>query len=109
MLFVTEIVRVDVVACLVLVLLGLTRLVPSEQLFSGFSSDAVIALIGVMIISAGLERSGVVAKMAYYIMRLGGQNENKIRLYLMGMSGFCAGFLRSVSTVALLLPIISRI
>ena len=108
-LFVTEIVRVDVVACLVLVLLGLTRLVPSDKLFSGFSSDAVIALIGVMIISAGLERSGVVAKMAYYLMRLGGQSENRIRLYLMAVSGFCAGFLRSVSTVALLLPIITRI
>ncbi|MCS5712618.1 SLC13 family permease [Candidatus Berkiella aquae] len=108
-LFVTEVVRVDVVAFLVLVLLGLTRLVPSDALFSGFSSDAVIALIGVMIISAGLERSGVVAKMAYYIMRLGGSSENRIRLYLMGVSGFCAGFLRSVSTVALLLPIITRI
>lgn len=108
-LFVTELVRVDVVACLVLVLLGLTRLVPSELLFSGFSSDAVIALIGVMIISAGLERSGVVAKMAYYLMRLGGQSEGRIRLYLMAVSGFCAGFLRSVSTVALLLPIITRI
>lgn len=108
-LFVTELVRVDVVACLVLVLLGLTRLVPSDQLFSGFSSDAVIALIGVMIISAGLERSGVVAKIAYYLMRLGGSSESRIRLYLMAVSGFCAGFLRSVSTVALLLPIITRI
>lgn len=108
-LFVTEIVRVDVVACLVLVLLGLTKLVPSEELFSGFSSDAVIALIGIMIISAGLERSGVVAKLAFIIMRLGGSQEDRIRLLLMGVGGVCAGFLRSVSTVALLLPIVTRI
>lgn len=108
-LMVTEIVRVDVVACLVLVLLGLTRLVPSNELFQGFSSDAVIALIGVMIMSAGLERSGVVSKMAYYIMHFGGTNENRIRLLLMGVGGVCAGFLRSVGTVALLLPVIARI
>jgi di/tricarboxylate transporter len=108
-LFVTEIVRVDVVACLVLVLLGLTKLVPSHILFSGFSSDAVIALIGVMIMCAGLERSGVVAKMAHHIMRLGGSNENRIRLLLMGVGGFFAGFLRSVGTVALLLPVVMRI
>ncbi len=108
-LFVTEIVRVDVVACLVLVLLGLTKLVPSNQLFSGFSSDAVIALIGVMIMCAGLERSGVVAKIAHYVMRLGGSNENRIRLLLMSIGGFFAGFLRSVGTVALLLPVVMRI
>ncbi|MFI4937396.1 MAG: SLC13 family permease [Candidatus Berkiellales bacterium] len=108
-LFVTEMVRVDVVACLVLVLLGLTKLVPGEQLFLGFSSDAVISLIGVMIISAGLERSGVVAKMATWLMRLGGTNEGRIRLLLMGVGGFCAGFLRSVGTVALLLPVVARI
>lgn len=108
-LFLTEMVRVDVVACLVLVLLGLTKLVPSEQLFVGFSSDAVIALIGVMILSTGLERSGVVAKMAFWLMRLGRTNENRIRLLLMGVGGVCAGFLRSVGTVALLLPVVNRI
>ncbi len=108
-LFVTEIVRVDVVACLVLVLLGLTKLVPANQLFSGFSSDAVIALIGVMIMCAGLERSGVVAKLAHYMMRWGGLGENRIRLVLMGIGGFLAGFLRSVGTVALLLPVVMRI
>lgn len=108
-LFVTEIVRVDVVACLVLVLLGLTKLIPSEELFLGFSSDAVIALIGIMIISAGLERSGVVAKLAIIMMRLGGTKEERIRFILMAVSGICAGFLRSVGTVALLLPIVTRI
>ncbi|MBS0288911.1 MAG: anion permease [Proteobacteria bacterium] len=108
-LFVTEIVRVDVVACLVLVLLGLTKLVPSQLLFSGFSSDAVIALIGVMIMCAGLERSGVVAKITHYMMRLGGSDEGRIRLLLMGIGGFFAGFLRSVGTVALLLPVVMRI
>lgn len=108
-LFATEIVRVDVVACLVLVMLGLTKLVTTNVLFSGFSSDAVIALIGVMIISAGLERSGVVAKITSIIMRYGGKNENRLRFLLMSVSGICAGFLRSVGTVALMLPIVSRI
>lgn len=108
-LFLTEIFRVDVVACLVLVLLGLTKLVPNEKLFAGFSSDAVIALIGIMIISAGLERSGLVAKIATIMMRLAGHNEMRIRLMLMGMGGLCAGFFRSVGTVALFLPIVTRI
>lgn len=108
-LFLTEIVRVDVVALLVLVLLGLTNLVPNHILFSGFSSEAVIALIGIMILSAGLERTGIVAKMSYFIMRVGKSNENILRLMLMSVGGFCAGFLRSVGTVAIFLPVITRI
>jgi di/tricarboxylate transporter len=108
-LFATEMVRVDVVACLVLVLLGLTKLVPSNVLFSGFSSDAVIALIGVMILSAGLERSGVVSKLTEALIRLGGTNEQRISTYLMLIGGICSGFLRSVGVVALMLPVIMRI
>lgn len=108
-LFVTEFVRVDVVACLVLVLLGLTQLVPPDRLFLGFSSDAVISLIAIMIIGAGLERAGVIARLTDFILRYGGSNEHKIRILLMALSGLCAGFLRSVGTVALMLPVSTRI
>ena len=41
-MFLFERIRADVVALVVLVLLGLTRLVPPEQLFAGFSGNAVI-------------------------------------------------------------------
>lgn len=108
-LFVTEFVRADVVACLVLVLLGLTHLVPDDKLFAGFSSEAVISLIAIMIIGAGLERVGIVARVTDYILRYGGSSENKIRVLLMMVSGIFSGFLRSVGTVALLLPVTTRI
>jgi di/tricarboxylate transporter len=87
----------------------MTHLVPSDQLFLGFSSDAVISLIAVMIIGAGLERVGLIARVTDYILRYGGHNEGRIRLFLMGLSGICAGILRSVGTVALLLPVTIRI
>ena len=108
-LFLTEIVRVDVVACLVLVLLGLTKLVPSQLLFAGFSSEAVIALIGVMIISAGLERTASSLKCLTSLCALGKNNENRLRFMLMSVGGICAGFLRSVGTVAIFLPVVTRI
>ncbi len=57
-LSISNVIRVDVVAVLVLVALGITRLLPPEQLFSGFSSEAVMSLIAVMIIGAGLEKAG---------------------------------------------------
>ncbi|MFO1258257.1 MAG: SLC13 family permease [Gammaproteobacteria bacterium] len=108
-LFISDLVRVDVVACLIIVVLGLTKLLPNDLLFSGFSSEAVISLIGIMIIGQGLEKSGVVSKIALYMLRIGGMNEKLISLLLMGVGGVLAGFLRSVGSVALFLPVITRI
>lgn len=102
-------IRVDVVAVLVLVLLGITRLLPPDQLFSGLSSDAVISLIAVMIIGAGLEKSGVALRVARWILSIGREHPNKISLVLMTTSGLLAAFMRSFGTVALYLPIITRI
>ena len=63
-LFIFEVVRVDVAALVVLVILGLSSLIPdygglipSYQLFQGFSSNAVMSIIAVMIIGAGLDLS----------------------------------------------------
>lgn len=108
-LFMVEIIRVDVVACLILLLLGVTQLVPEDRLFSGFSSNAVIALIGVMIIGRGLERAGVLNAVTHWILQWGEDKEPRIRILLMFVGGIFSGFMRSVGTVGLFLPIITRI
>src|SRR5690606_24287344 len=57
-LFVCQRVRADLVALVVLVMLGLTGLVQPEDLFNGFSSNAVISVIATMILGMGLDRTG---------------------------------------------------
>ena len=56
-LFVSELVRIDIAAILVMVAIGLLGLVPSRELFNGFASNAVISIIAVMILGAGLDRT----------------------------------------------------
>ncbi len=102
-------IRVDVVAVLVLVVIGLTRLLPPEQLFSGFSSEAVISLIAIMIIGAGLEKSGIALKLARWILKSSRERPNKINTLLMIVSGFVSAVMRGLGTVALLLPVVGRI
>ena len=51
-LFVSELVRIDIAAILVMVAIGLLGLVPSRELFNGFASNAVISIIAVMILGA---------------------------------------------------------
>ena len=109
LLSLSNVLRVDVVAVLVLVVLGITRLLPPEALFSGFSSEAVMSLIAVMIISAGLEKSGIAIRIARWILKLGRDRSMKISVVLMFASGVLSGFMRSLGTVALLLPVVTRI
>ncbi len=57
-MLVSELVRSDVVALLTLSALGLFSLVNPQDVFAGFSRPAVITIMSVFIITAGLERSG---------------------------------------------------
>ena len=64
LMFVFEVLRVDVVAITIMVILGLLGLVPAAQLFDGFASNAVLSIIAVMILGAGLDRTGVMTVVA---------------------------------------------
>lgn len=102
-------IRVDVLGFLVLAALGITQLLPSDQLFSGFASDAVISLIAVMIVGSGLEKSGIVQGVARLILRVAKEHPLNIGTVLMITSGVLSSVMRSLGTVALLLPVVTRI
>ena len=108
-LFVLEVVRVDVVALSVMVLLGLLGLVPSDQLFNGFASNAVISIIAVMILGAGLDRTGVMTVVAAFILRIGGKTATKIIPLISGTVGMISSLMQNVGATALFLPVVSRI
>jgi di/tricarboxylate transporter len=108
-LFVFEVVRVDVVALSVMVLLGLLGLVPSDQLFNGFASNAVISIIAVMILGAGLDRTGVMTVVAAFILRIGGKTANRIIPLISGTVGVISSLMQNVGATALFLPVVSRI
>ena len=119
-LFVFEVVKIDVAAITVMVTLGLSvlvapwiglsgGLVPSGQLYSGFSSNAVISIIAVMIIGAGMDKAGIMGKVADFILALGGKNETKVTILLSASVGFVSSFMQNVGATALFLPVVSRI
>lgn len=108
-LFVSEIVRVDVAAILVMVILGLGGIVPASNIFDGFASNAVISIIAIMIIGAGLDRTGVMSQLAGYILRVGGSTEKRIIPIISGTVGFISSFMQNVGAAALFMPVVSRI
>jgi di/tricarboxylate transporter len=115
-LFVSEIVRVDVAAVLVMVILGLLTLVPglgqitdAKRLFEGFSSNAVISIIAVMIIGAGLDKTGMMSRLAGWILRVGGATEARLIPLIAGAVGLISSFMQNVGAAALFLPVVSRV
>ncbi|MCK4676483.1 MAG: SLC13 family permease, partial [Gammaproteobacteria bacterium] len=119
-LFAFEIVGVDVAAASVMVLLGLTSLlapfmgleqglVDNKHLFDGFSSNAVMSIIAVMIIGAGLDKTGIMSKVAAFILKVGGTTETRIIPIISATVGFISSFMQNVGAAALFLPVVSRI
>jgi di/tricarboxylate transporter len=108
-MLILEWVRADIVALLVLVVIGITGLMPVDRLFDGFASNAVLALIGVMIMGAGLDRTGVFARMASLILRLAGGVESRVSLIVNTMAGSLSSIIQSQALAALFLPVSSRI
>ena len=115
-LFVSEIVRIDLAAVVVLVLLGGLSYVPGLQnladvsnLFTGFSSNAVMSIIAVMIIGAGLDKTGLMSKVAALILKRGGTTEARIIPIVSGSVGVISSFMQNVGAAALFLPVVSRI
>ncbi len=108
-LFVSELVRVDVAAILVMVVIGVLGLVPATELFNGFASNAVLSIIAVMILGAGLDRTGVMSLVAAWILKVGGSTLNRISPMICGTVGIISGVMQNVGATALFLPVTSRI
>jgi di/tricarboxylate transporter len=115
-LFVTEVVRVDVTAIIILVFLGLLSYMPGlenladpKELFAGFSSNAVISIIAVMIIGAGLDKTGVMSTVTHFILKFGGQTEQRIIPIVSSTVAIISSFMQNVGAAALYLPVVSRI
>jgi di/tricarboxylate transporter len=108
-LIVTEWIAVDLAALLVLVMLGLMDLVPVNQLFAGFQSNAVIAIMAVMIMGAGLDRTGVLNHAAALILRLSGGTRDRLLLALSVIAGGISGFMQNPVVTSLFLPVTARI
>ena len=108
-MFLFERIRADVVALVVLMLLGLTRLVAPESLFNGFSSNAVISVIATMILGAGLDRTGALNRLAGWLLRRAHGMEQRLLLLTTAIAGLNSPLMQSPAVMALYMPVASRL
>jgi di/tricarboxylate transporter len=104
LLFATEKLRVDLVALLVLLSVGLLRLIDPAEIFAGFANPAVITVWAVYIVSGGLFKTGVADAVGRGILRLGGDREPRLIATIMATCGVISAFMNNVGATAMLMP-----
>lgn len=108
-LFLFQRVRPDLVALVVLVLLGLTGQVAPEDVFNGFSSNAVISIIATMILGTGLDRTGALNRLAGWLLRRAKGAEQRLLLLTSAVAGANSAFMQNPAVMALYMPVASRL
>lgn len=108
-MLVLEWIRADMVALLVVVVIGLTGLIPSDRVFNGFAGNAVIAIIAIMIMGAGLDRAGVLSLTANFVMRMARGVETRLGVVINAVTSLFSAVIPSQALAALMIPVISRL
>ncbi len=108
-LFVTEVLRMDLVALLVLSTLGISGLVSPAQAVSGFSNAAVITVWAMFILSEGLTRTGIANILGQQLLRVSGRSEISLILVVMLTAGGLSAFMNNIGVAALMLPVVVNI
>ncbi len=109
LLFIFEVFRVDVIAILIMLSLAWLGLVPAGEAFSGFASNAVISMIGVMIMGYGIDRSGAMNYATRFITRIAGSSEKRLIAVISSAVGVLSAFMQNIGAAVLFLPTMLKI
>ncbi|MEO8365939.1 MAG: SLC13 family permease [Pseudoxanthomonas sp.] len=108
-LFVSEKLRVDIVAMLALLALTLTGILGPKEALSGFSSEPAIIVAAVFVLSAGLSATGITDRIGAGIARAAGGSEWRTIAVVMPATAALAAFSHHLMVTAMMLPILVRL
>lgn len=106
-LFLSNRLRPDLVALLVLVSLGATSVLTPQETFSGFSRSAVITIMAVFVLAQGLYLTGVSERVGAWLLRMSGQSESRLVVLVMVCGAFLSLFMNNIAAASVLLPAVS--
>jgi len=96
--------RPDLVALIVLLALGISGILTPEQAVAGFSRSAVLTIVGLFVITATLEHTGVVQWLADHLAHLSGTHEIRMIAVFMGAGALLSLVMNNIAAGAVLLP-----
>jgi di/tricarboxylate transporter len=105
-LFSTERIPPDVIALGLVLTLVFTGLLDPKQAFAGFGSDTVIMILGLLLLSAALLRTGVMDMAGAFILRYTGTSSTRLLIVVMIAAGAVSSFMSNTASTAFFLPIV---
>ncbi len=103
-LLITEKLRPDLAALLVLAALGLSGVVTPAETFAGFGGSAVMTIVAISIISEGLRQTGVTRSLGRWMYRLAGASESRQILVAVLTAAGLSLVMNNIAAVGVLLP-----
>ncbi|HEX8280134.1 MAG TPA: SLC13 family permease, partial [Chthoniobacterales bacterium] len=104
-LFATEWVEADVTALGLLMAMVLTGILPADKAFAGFGSDTVIMILGLLIMTAALMRTGVMDLVGRWIVRHAGESSRRLQTVVMTGAAGLSAFMSNTAATAFFVPI----
>jgi len=106
LLFITEWLRVDVVALGVVVSLMLTGILTTDEALAGFSSSAVLTIAALFVVGGAVLQTGLAGAIGSRILVIAGNSQTRLIIVIMVTVALLSGFMSDTGTVAVLLPAI---
>ncbi|MFW8564752.1 SLC13 family permease [Orrella sp. 11846] len=103
-LFITERLRMDIVAMLVLVSLSALDLISPTEALSGFSNQATITVAAMFILAAGLQNTGALNGVGKLLSK--SRSPTTFLLLLFGLLALIAPFVNNTAVVAVFMPVV---
>lgn len=103
-MLVFELVSIEVAALLCMLALGWSGILEPSEVFAGFSSNAVIAMMAVMIMGKGIARTGIMDQFSQTVLRWVGTSRSKVIVSMSLSVGILSGFIQNIGAAALFLP-----
>ncbi len=101
---VTEKLRIDVTAIITMLALSWSGILTSSEALSGFSSNAVVAMIAVMILGEGVARTGMMSRFSKWLLKRVGSKKTSVLGSLSLSVGTISGVIQNIGAAALFLP-----
>ena len=103
-MLVFEVVRIDIVAIVCMLALGWTGVLTPQETLSGLSSNAVSAMMAIMILGQGIAKTGIMDHFSRAVLKKAGTNRKRV-IGLTSLSvGMLSGLIQNIGAAALFLP-----
>ncbi len=107
--FLTERLRYDAVAIIVVLVLALTGTLETREAFAGFSSPAVVLVACMYVFSAAVAKNGIAEMLSERLLGPNVQRERSLILRLVLLSALLSSVLSTAAIVATMIPVLGTI